>query len=50
MWIDARGNLFLPATQLNRTAAMNGGVNAVVLPVTLYRLHVGARPAPNDHL
>ena len=49
MWIDAGGDLLLPAAQLNRTAGMNGGVDAVTPPVTLYRLHIGAKPAPNDH-
>jgi sugar lactone lactonase YvrE len=49
MWIDDKGNLLLPASQLNRTAGLNGGKNAVLPPVTLYRLGVDAKPAGNDH-
>lgn len=49
MWIDAKGDLFLPAAQLNRTAGLNRGVDAVAPPLTLYRLHVGSMPPTNDH-
>lgn len=49
MWIDDTGNLLLPASQLNRTPGLNRGKDAVVPPVTLYRLAVDAKPAGNDH-
>lgn len=49
MWIDDKGNLLLPASQLNRTAGLNRGKDAVVPPVTLYSLAVNAKPAGNDH-
>lgn len=49
MWIDDKGDLLLPASQLNRTAGLNRGKDAVVPPVTLYSLSIGAAPAPNDH-
>lgn len=42
MWIDEQGNLLMPASQLNRTAGLNGGTNAVKPPITLYRLAIGA--------
>lgn len=41
MWIDEAGNLLLPAAQLNRTAGLNGGLDAVKWPITLYRLTIG---------
>jgi sugar lactone lactonase YvrE len=41
MWIDDNGYLLLPAAQLNRTAGLNGGVDAVEEPITLYRLKIG---------
>lgn len=44
MWIDERGDLLIPAAQLNRTPGMNGGVDAVRLPVTVYALQIGAKP------
>ena len=43
MWIDDAGNLLLPASQLNRTAGLNGGVETVEQPITLYRLHIGRK-------
>lgn len=49
MWIDAKGELLLPASQLNRTAGLNGGKDAIVPPVSLYSLAVGRKPAGNDH-
>ena len=42
MWIDNRGDLLMPASQLNRTAGLNDGINAVKPPITLYRLAIGA--------
>lgn len=44
MWIDEEGRLLLPASQLSRTAGLNGGQNAVKPPIHLYALGVGARP------
>lgn len=49
MWIDGDGWLWIPATQLNRTPGMNGGQLTVQYPVWIYRMQIGARPAPNDH-
>ena len=49
MWIDPRGYLWIPATQLNRTAGLNGGQSAVEYPVWIYKLFIDARPAGNDH-
>ncbi len=43
MWIDDKGDLLLPAAQLNRTPGLNGGKDAVEQPITLYRYHVGQR-------
>lgn len=44
MWIDDQGNLLLPAAQLNRTAAFNGGKSAVQFPTVVYKLAIGAKP------
>lgn len=41
MWIDDRGDLLLPAAQLNRTAGLDGGKDTVEQPITLYRYHIG---------
>ncbi len=49
MWIDDKGDLLLPASQLNRTAGLNRGTDAVTPPITLYRLAIDAKPAGNDH-
>jgi hypothetical protein len=35
MWIDDAGNLLMPAAQINRMAAYNGGINSVKPPITL---------------
>lgn len=43
MWIDDKGNLLMPAAQLNRTAGLNAGTDAVKPPITLYRLAIGAK-------
>lgn len=43
MWIDDQGNLLMPASQLNRTAGLNGGTNVVKPPITLYRIAIGAK-------
>ncbi len=44
MWIDDAGYLLLPAAQLNRSAALNGGTDAVKQPITLYRLKINKKP------
>lgn len=44
MWIDDQGGLWLPAAQLNRTKAMNGGVPALEPRSVIYRLDVNAKP------
>ena len=44
MWIDDAGNLLMPAAQLDRTPAMDHGVDAVKLPTVVYKLAVGAVP------
>ena len=49
MWIDAAGFLWLPATQQNLTPGFTGGKAAVNYPVWIYKLPIGAKPAPNDH-
>ena len=43
MWIDDDGNLLMPAAQINRIAGLNGGVDAVEKPITLYRLKIGQK-------
>ncbi|MCJ2015196.1 major royal jelly family protein [Methylobacterium sp. J-076] len=48
MWIDDEGGLWIPAAQMNRTPAMNGGESsAVKFPTTIYRLQFGAKPVRN---
>lgn len=49
MWIDHDKYLWIPATQLNRTPGFTGGVNDVKYPVWIYKMKIGAGPAPNDH-
>lgn len=44
MWIDNDGGLLMPSAQLNRTAGLNAGMNAVRPPLHLYRLALGAKP------
>ena len=44
MWIDEQGRLLIPAAQLDRTAGLNGGRDAVQYPVTIYALPIGAKP------
>lgn len=41
MWIDNKGNLLIPASQINRTPGLNGGVDASQPPVFLYKLAIG---------
>ena len=48
MWIDEEGGLWLPAAQMNRTPAMNGGERSgVKFPMAVYRLRIDARPLRN---
>ena len=48
MWIDEAGGLWIPAAQMNRTPAMNGGESsAVKFPTTIYRMEIGAKPVKN---
>lgn len=48
MWIDEEGGLWIPAAQMNRTPAMNGGeASAVKFPTTIFRLDIGAKPLRN---
>ena len=49
MWIDADGFLWLPISQQNRTPGFNHGKLEVDYPVWIYKMQIGARPAPNDH-
>lgn len=44
MWIDDNGNLLMPAAQLNRRAAFNGGVDKVVKPLNIYSMAIRAKP------
>ncbi|WP_249128364.1 major royal jelly family protein [Bradyrhizobium lablabi] len=44
MWIDDDGKLWMPAAQLNRTAGLNQGKDAVDWPVRLYSIAIGAKP------
>ncbi|MBE7247842.1 MAG: hypothetical protein INR63_23095, partial [Actinomycetospora chiangmaiensis] len=48
MWIDEDGGLWIPAAQMNRTPAMNGGeASAVKFPTTIYRMQIDAKPLRN---
>ncbi len=49
MWIDDKGLLWLPATQQNRTPGFDHGKQEVDYPVWIYKIQIGAKPAPNDH-
>jgi len=49
MWIDHDKFLWMPATQLNLTPGFTGGKNEVKYPVWIYKMKIGAGPAPNDH-
>lgn len=52
MWIDRYHRLWIPATQLNRTAPLNGGVDAIERPFRIYRLALapdGARSGLRNH-
>ncbi|GJE77395.1 SMP-30/gluconolactonase/LRE family protein [Methylorubrum suomiense] len=47
MWIDEEGGLWIPAAQMNRSKAMNGGTGKIVFPTTVYRMAIGAKPVRN---
>lgn len=49
MWIDDAGWLYMPAAQLDRMAPFNGGVSRVQLPISIYRMRIGAKPPASDH-
>ncbi len=49
MWIDAEGFLWIPATQQNLTPGFDHGRQEVHYPVWIYKMQIGAKPAPNDH-
>ncbi len=49
MWLDAKGNLFIPATQTSLTPGFNHGKMAVKYPILMLRMHVDGVPAKNDH-
>ena len=49
MWIDAAGDLWIPAAQLNRMAPFQGGTSKVDFPVHVYKLRIGQMPPRNDH-
>ncbi|GBQ55042.1 L-dopachrome tautomerase-related protein [Komagataeibacter swingsii] len=40
------GQLYVPASQLDRTAPLNGGHNAIEWPVHIYRINIGSLPPP----
>lgn len=44
MWIDDAGDLWLPAAQLNRLPAFQGGTSRVVQPVRVFKFTLGAQP------
>ena len=46
--IDGSGNLLVPVPQLDRIAAFNHGRSAIVWPVALYRIPLGARAPANE--
>lgn len=49
MWIDAAGDLLMPAAQLNRMAPFQGGTSKVEFPVRVYKLRIGQMAPRNDH-
>ncbi|PHH87913.1 hypothetical protein CDD83_8242 [Cordyceps sp. RAO-2017] len=50
MWVDSRGQLWLPAAQLNRGAPFNGGKSHIQKPVYVFTFHIGVGPPKIDHL
>ncbi|WP_345636237.1 L-dopachrome tautomerase-related protein [Rugosimonospora acidiphila] len=49
LWIGDDGFLWIPAAQLNRSAGMAGGRQAIQYPIIIYKLRVDAAPPANDH-
>lgn len=47
MWIDEEGGLWIPAAQMNRSRAMNGGTSRIAFPTMIYRMAIGAKPVRN---
>ena len=44
--LDTSGHLYVPAAQLDHTAAFTGGQSSVVWPVTVYKLALPTTPPP----
>ena len=44
LWLDNRGNLWIPAAQLNRIPLLHGGTDAFRPPVYIYKLPLGVKP------
>lgn len=44
MWIDDKGNLIMPAAQMERIAPFHGGTSGVQPPFITYMLPIGAQP------
>jgi sugar lactone lactonase YvrE len=50
MWIDNKGDVWIPATQQNLTPGFNSGKMEVKYPVWIYKYNLGSeRPSPIDH-
>lgn len=49
MWLDANGDLWLPAAQLHRMSPFNDGRSKVRQPVEVFTIPVGTTPPPTDH-
>ena len=48
MWIDRDGYLWIPATQLNLTPALNAGRQKVHYPVFIYKMKIDAGPPARE--
>ncbi len=49
MWIGANGKLWIPAAQIDRTAAFNGGNMDIKLPGQVFTYDISVGPPANDH-
>jgi sugar lactone lactonase YvrE len=49
MWLDANGDLWLPAAQLHRMSPFNDGRSTVREPAEVFTIPVGTTPPPTDH-
>ncbi len=49
LWITADGRLWIPVPQLDRTAGLHDGVDAVHYPVMVYTAQINVGPSPVDH-